>query len=313
MIQSEGIMRDKHVIILMATYNGSKYLPQQLDSILAQSYDNWRLLIRDDGSGDETLNILKDYQKKDTRISILDNQGKKLGVIGNFFELIKSAPESDYYALSDQDDYWYPQKLEHAVACLEQNMSDKMKPLLYCGAKEIADENLNVQEISSFHHPKLTWQSALVENLCTGCTCVFNNTLRKLAVAYTPKRCVMHDWWLYLLAVGLGEVWYDEKAYIKYRQHGNNVCGDINSGWRLLRYRIQQLFAKRGQIYEQTQEFINQFGVLLAKRNLKIARLLVASKYSMKARRLLLHKHLVYRQTPKDTSIVKFLVLTGKL
>lgn len=306
-------MDNKCVVILMATYNGSSYLAQQLDSILAQTHKNWKLLVRDDCSTDNTMDILKKYQEQDERITILDNKGINLKTIGNFFELMQKAPDSDYYALCDQDDFWYPNKLERALFCLENKFDDHSMPLLYCGAKEITDENLKVQEISVIKHPKLTWQSALVENICTGCTCVFNHALRQKAVLYTPKKCIMHDWWLYLLAVGLGKAYYDEKPFIQYRQHGNNVYGDIHSGFKLVRYRLKQLFCKRGQTYEQTEEFLEVFGRQLKKSERKIARLLVLSRRNLKARIYLIHKHLVYRQTKKDNRVVKFLVLTGKL
>lgn len=306
-------MSEKSITILMATYNGDQYLSQQLDSILAQTYKNWRLLVRDDGSSDYTLDILKKYRQKDERISILEDDGANLQTIGNFFKLIQSAPESDYYALSDQDDYWYPKKLERAIFCLENKFDDNRIPLLYCGAKEITDENLNIKERSVVTNPKLTWQSALVENICTGCTCVFNQALRQKAILYTPQKCIMHDWWLYLLAVGMGKAYYDETPLIQYRQHEGNVCGDINSGWKLFRYRVEQLFCKRGKTYEQTEEFLDVFGGQLKKKNRKIAELLVLSRRSMRARIYLIHKHLVYRQTKKDNRVVKFLVLTGKL
>ena len=299
-------MNNKCVTILMATYNGNSYLAQQLDSILAQTYKNWKLLVRDDCSTDNTMKILKKYQEQDKRITILDNKGINLKTIGNFFELIQCAPDSDYYALCDQDDYWYPDKLKRAILCLENKFSDNSIPLLYCSAKEIADKHLNVREISVISKPKLTWQSALVENICTGCTCVFNSALRQKAVLYTPKKCIMHDWWLYLLAVGMGRVYYDKQSYIKYRQHND-------SGWKLFRYRVCQLFSKRGQTYEQTEEFLGIFGVQLGKKERKIAKLLVLSRYNIKARIYLVHKQVVYRQTKKDSRVLKFLVLTGKL
>lgn len=306
-------MDNKCVVILMATYNGGSYLSQQLDSILAQTHKNWKLLVRDDCSTDNTIKILKKYQEQDKRITILDNKGINLKTIGNFFELIQCAPDSDYYALCDQDDYWYPDKLKRAILCLENKFNDNSIPLLYCSAKEIADEHLNVREISVISKPKLTWQSALVENICTGCTCVFNSALRQKAVLYTPKKCIMHDWWLYLLAVGMGKAYYDKQSYIKYRQHNNNVCGDIDSGWKLFRYRVCQFFSKRGQTYEQTEEFLGIFGVQLGKKERKIAKLLILSRHNIKARIYLVHKQLVYRQTKKDNRVVKFLVLTGKL
>ena len=108
-------MTEKKVVILMATYNGQKYLKCQLDSIIQQTYRNWQLIIRDDCSKDNTVKIIQEYEKKDDRIKVIDNEGKNLGAIGNFFELIKKAPDASYYAFSDQDDYWHEDKIEKAV------------------------------------------------------------------------------------------------------------------------------------------------------------------------------------------------------
>ncbi len=143
-------------------------------------------------------------------------------------------------------------------------------------------------KLALFLIQKIIWQSALVENICTGCTCVFNDAFKaEGCFIYAPKKCIMHDWWLYLLAVGMGKVHYDEKPYIKYRQHDNNVCGDIDSGWKLFRYRLQQLFSKRGQTYEQTEEFLKAFGLQLGARERKIAKLLILSKTQYKSKNIL--------------------------
>ena len=160
-------MTEKKVVILMATYNGQKYLKCQLDSIIQQTYRNWQLIIRDDCSKDNTVKIIQEYEKKDDRIKVIDNEGKNLGAIGNFFELIKKAPDASYYAFSDQDDYWHEDKIEKAVERLEQMSSKNGEniPIAYCGAKEITNEKLEVTAVSTFKNPRTVWENALVENV----------------------------------------------------------------------------------------------------------------------------------------------------
>ena len=184
-------MTEKKVVILMATYNGAQYLPVQLDSILNQDFEDWQLLISDDGSTDGTLNILDDcskdntvkiiqeYEKKDDRIKVIDNEGKNLGAIGNFFELIKKAPDASYYAFSDQDDYWHEDKIEKAVERLEQMSSKNGEniPIAYCGAKEITNEKLSELESAYYQHMSLLQSEELnIEyvSLCNHVQCEEN-------------------------------------------------------------------------------------------------------------------------------------------
>lgn len=327
-------MADKRVIILMAVYNGQDYLKEQLDSIINQTFASWELLIRDDCSSDKTPEIIEEYAKLDSRIKILDNRGKNLGAVKNFLELVKNAPEADYYAFSDQDDYWYPGKLERAVKKLEalcragdklnqeQKISDAENaaagggcdfPAVYCGAKKITDDKLKVTGLSVFKSPRLTWGNALVENVCTGCTCVINAKLKNMLVENPPEYTVMHDWWIYMIAVSMGRVYYDEKPYIKYRQHGDNAYGDIQGAFGVWKYRLSQLFAARGGTYRQIECFLDVYGKNIAPEMRNTAALLVKSRRNMKARLLILKKGLVFRQTKRDNRVARFLVLTGKL
>lgn len=327
-------MADKKVVILMAVYNGQEYLKEQLDSIINQTFTSWELLIRDDCSGDKTPEIIEGYAMLDSRIKILDNKGKNLGAAGNFFELLKNAPDADYYAFSDQDDYWYPGKVERAVKKLEElcEAGDKLNeerkisdtnndatgdgcdfPAAYCGAKEITDGELNVKSVSAFKAPRLTWENALVENLCTGCTCMINRKLKDMLVKDIPEYTVMHDWWIYMIAVSLGKVYYDEKPYIKYRQHSDNAYGDIQGTISLWKYRFSQLFAARGNTYRQIECFLDVYGKYLTPEMKNTAVLLVKSKHSLKARLCILKNGIVFRQTAGDNRVARFLVLTGKL
>ena len=106
-------MKNKEVVILISTYNGEKYLAEQLDSLLNQTYQNIKIFIRDDGSKDKTIDIIKEYQKKSEKIFL--TEGKNIGFINSFFELLKLSNNADYYAYCDQDDVWMEDKIERAV------------------------------------------------------------------------------------------------------------------------------------------------------------------------------------------------------
>lgn len=246
--------------ILMSTYNGSRYIRTQLDSIIAQNIVNKELLIRDDGSTDDTVAIIEEYQRKYSWICYYKE--KNIGVQKSFFDLLKQADSSaDYIAFADQDDEWLPDKLKRAVGVLENK--DHPIPLLYCSNKIITDENLRPVHVTVTSPVKKTsFGNALVQNICTGCTAVINKSLLRILQENMPQnidKVIMHDWWLYLTATCFGEVYYDQDSYIRYRQHGSNASGAIMNRRRLLCYRIKQLFCPRREIYRQNEEFLMTF------------------------------------------------------
>ncbi len=217
------------VQILMSTYNGEKFLEEQIESILNQciGIDNLFILIRDDGSNDSTIKILENY--KNIYPTIIDYyEGENLGPCYSFFDLVKNADLGyDYFAFSDQDDFWLPNKLEMAIKKLDEK-GDNI-PLLYSSKYTIVDNNLN--EIKGQTAKKVnftSFENSLIENVATGCTEVFNKEmlvlLNKVNESNT-KGFFMHDWVLYMLATSLGQYIYDENSYLLYRQHENNVLG----------------------------------------------------------------------------------------
>lgn len=240
----------------MSTYNGSQYIRTQLDSIAAQTIKNKSLLIRDDGSTDDTIEIIQEYQKKYSWISFY--QGDNIGVQKSFLELISLADEdADYVALADQDDKWLPDKLEQAVKCMKR--MDGTQPLLYCSDKQIIGKCLEPIKVTvSRQVRKIAFGNALVQNICTGCTAVLNWVLVRFLKDHPvadAKNVIMHDWWLYLTATCFGTVYYDTNAYIQYRQHGRNTSGAMLNRRELLKYRVGQLLKTRGEIYRQAASF----------------------------------------------------------
>ena len=217
------------VDIVLATYNGEKYLSEQLDSLIAQTYQNWRLLISDDGSSDTTLSIVEKYIKIDTRI-ILVNKKRQGGVVKNFAKALEFAT-ADYIMFSDQDDYWLAEKISHLKGILEEK--ERLIgniPLLVFSDLVVVDEDLKILKGSFFSdnglNPKynfdtrfLLWRSTVY-----GCTVMFNKSLYDVATPLVFD-VTMHDQWFALMASLKGHVLYSPLSHVFYRQHANNVVG----------------------------------------------------------------------------------------
>lgn len=219
-------MQEK-VDILMATYNGEKYVKEQIDSILNQTYKNIQLIISDDCSTDKTKEILKQYEQND-KIKIF-YQEKNLGYIKNFEFLLKNV-QSNLYMLSDQDDIWKKEKIEKSVEKLKEENFD-----LVFSDLEVVDENLNTIYESFNKYMKLerkikrcigNYKLQYLYNCITGCTILSKKELLdKILPIPSNSKYMLHDYWMGLMVALNGKIGYMKEAYIKYRQHGNNQVG----------------------------------------------------------------------------------------
>lgn len=213
------------VTILMSTYNGQAYVAEQIASIQAQTFRNWKLLVRDDGSSDDTRAILAEIAEQDSRICLINpDQTENYGVIKSFYTLLKYEP-ADYYFFSDQDDVWLPYKMQ---VCLDglQKLDDSQPNLVYTDLK-VVDQDLKVLNPSMIrsqsHHANTCLVQELTENTVTGGTMAINKTLADKWT--TLDNIIMHDWYLALLASALGNLVYIDQPTQLYRQHGTNVLG----------------------------------------------------------------------------------------
>lgn len=218
------------VEVLLATYNGAKYLNEQIDSILVQSYPVWRLTIRDDGSTDNTVQIIKDYIGKfPGKIRLIDEGSKRLGACANFSKLL-DASEAGYVMFSDQDDRWLPEKVERTLrAMLDCEARFEGAPVLVHTDLYVADKDLNVISKSFWGYQgidplKKSLNSLLIFNNVVGCTVMINSALRRLATPM-PQEALVHDVWLALVASALGHIEHVVVPTVLYRQHGENVIG----------------------------------------------------------------------------------------
>lgn len=227
------------VEIIMGTYNGAKYVRQQVESLLAQTYQDWHLLVGDDQSTDDTATIIQELQEKyPDKISVfLFKHG--VGFAQNYSRLLELT-NAEYVMFCDQDDFWFPEKIAKSLCKMQEmeNRWGKETPLAVHTDMKIGDEELHVIGDSHWKRQKFNAERAgqlnaiLVQNVSWGCTMIFNSTLVQLATPIPPAGFV-HDDWLALVAAAFGHIGYLEEPTMLYRQHGTNVVGskEIDFRW----------------------------------------------------------------------------------
>ncbi len=215
------------VDILMAVYNGEKYIAKQIDSILSQSYKDWTLYIRDDASTDSTRVIIRQYMAKyPDKIKLFANAENSGSPKANFFELIRNS-KGDIIFTCDQDDIWENDKIEITL----KEFENVNKPMLVHTDLTVIDENDNVifpSMIKSQHidTSRTALNQILVQNIITGCTMAFNRDLSD--ILKEPELLPVHDWWIGAVASAFGEIRFIDKCSVRYRQHSSNICGPQN-------------------------------------------------------------------------------------
>ena len=257
------MMENKKIDILMATYNGEKYLAEQLDSIINQTYHNWNLLIRDDNSTDRTLEIIQDYQKKDNRIKLLkDNEGN-LGIVRNFEELLKSS-ESEFIMFSDQDDIWVENKLDMYLKMIEKI---KNKGFMIHSDAILFDKNKSNILKDTFISKKAInrgLENVFFNYFVQGATILISKEIKNFILPF-PKEVYLHDRYIHLISELFFERIFVNKALIYYRQHGDNQIGAKNT--------IRELLSKR-YFDERDRQLIkviyNKYGSLLTEDKKKL-------------------------------------------
>ena len=225
----KAINKNPKVQILLATYNGEKFLCEQLDSIINQEYKSWELLIHDDGSNDNTILIINEYKNNfPKKVRLLNDQKNFSSASKNFFHLIENrSREANLYCLCDQDDIWHKSKLKFFVEIY--NSKEDKEPLLIHSDLSLIDDKGQLLENS---HNKLinnqknfiSKNTALYYNAVPGCALSINSNLAD-KISYS-KFMVMHDWWILLSAIYENtNVIYIDFPLVKYRQHSGNVLG----------------------------------------------------------------------------------------
>ena len=243
------------VNILMSTYNGQQFLAEQIRSIQEQSYTDWTLFIRDDGSSDNTKEILKDFEHQDSRIHLIDNdKSDNLGVIKSFHKLVNH-DRADFYFFSDQDDVWLPNKLELSLKEAQNYLADL--PLMVYMDLKVVNQDLKIMTESMVksqsHHANTELVQELTENTVTGGVAMINHALAEMW--QETDDILMHDWYLALLASAFGNLVFIDQPGELYRQHSDNVLGARTLSKRFKKWiRPHILFAVYWDLIKNSQK-----------------------------------------------------------
>lgn len=306
------------VLVMLSTYNGAKYLDAQMKSLLKQENVNLNILIRDDGSTDETVPIIEQYKNSNpSQINLI--HGENVGVVQSFLELVKqSSLEYDYYAFCDQDDVWESHKLARALAMLQDF---QVGPALYCSSTKMVDEHMSLIKKWPVRPKRpLSIYNSLIENVCVGCTMVMNRKALQLVKENPPAhidQVIMHDWWFYLCISAFGKVLFDDESAILYRQHESNVLGgatgSILGKWvkRLKRFINGENFYI---LSKQAREFLLTFQSRLPHDHASHIQMFIKGLESHSFSRVLfVVTSPFYRQSKVDNFVYKIVYIAGKI
>lgn len=299
------------VNILLSTYNGAKYLQPQLDSLYQQTYINCSIFVRDDGSSDDTLDILKEAQSKGSLHILPSNEN--LGPANSFFALLKESPaDCGFFAFCDQDDIWMQDKIHNAVTALKQFSDDT--PVMYFSRVTYVDANNKYIKLSPL--PKCVGLgNALVENVAIGCTVVINKPARDLITQKIPKTCLMHDSWCYLLMSCLGNVIYDPMLSINYRQHASNTIGASTSILQTIIRRFKRFKIGKHGVFRysnQSELLLELYGNLIGENKKELIVQFVNAKQSFHKRLILALSPKIWRQNFIDNLILRALIIFNR-
>ena len=301
-----------NVTVFMSTYNGEKYLREQIDSILNQKNVQVELIIRDDGSLDNTKNIIDEYSKKDERIKCIF--GENLGYGKSFLSLFEYKEyESDYFAFSDQDDIWLPNKLNAAINMLER--CESTVPAIYFSNMINVDSDLNTLGFKDFGKIRISLGSVYVRQRVAGCTMVFNKKLLNMAQLVSFK-CYSHHIsheWIYLLCLALnGNVVHDSESYILYRRH-NSATTSIGQGFRKrIKSEFKQMNKTKNDKYYLSQLLEKNYSHYITERNLKSIKCIAHYKNKLSYRLKLIFGRFLNSGNLLLNIRIKFFVLIGK-
>jgi rhamnosyltransferase len=267
------------VQVYLSTYNGEDYIEEQIESLLKQKGVFVSILVRDDGSQDDTIKILERLQNRN---KIRFYEGKNLGYAKSFFHLVSIKISADYYAFCDQDDVWLPEKLINGIKMMEMVSADI--PILYTSALQRVDRNLKFLSLQQFRHLKLTLGAEFTRHRLAGCSFVFNEKLRHLMVkaCNIPELNCSHDKFATVICMACGgQVIFDSVSYILFRRHGDNISAD---GWSIPQKIIKDIhhfFSHKNDEASLARCIINNYEIYLTNDSYDLLNKIANYKYGI--------------------------------
>jgi glycosyltransferase involved in cell wall biosynthesis len=297
------------VRVLLSTHNGTRFLSDQIESVLNQSDVRVELYVRDDGSTDTTVSLLTEMAAADGRVTFAN--GDRLGPAQSYLKMLaETAEDVDYVALCDQDDVWIEGKLARAASWL----SSVEGPAMYCSAVEVVDDELKPIGVHRTCRRGPALENALVQNIATGCTIVLN---RRALTFFrrTPRWPVMHDWWIYLVIAAMGTVRYDPSTWVLYRQHATNSIGLAASHpeqW-VRRLRLEVATGKERVRTRQAGELLEMLGSEMTPESLSTLTRFVTAQRSVTGRVSYAFQGPAFRQRRVDDLAYRALFALGRI
>lgn len=256
----------------MCTYNGERYIQEQLQSIEQNLAQDWKIIVSDDQSTDNTVKILKDFEKKNPGKMIININKAKKGAIHNFLSSIYTIGvemnDNDFIMLCDQDDVWNADKISKTMHDMREQivLYGNTIPLLVCTDVSVVDSKMNIihesfRKMNHYNISHLDFAHLLMENKVQGCTIMINKGMA-LMLDKLPYSAMMHDGWLAFIAAAFGRIKYIDQPTMKYRQHTANVQGSI-AFREDIKNKLSNLGGQRQIVMNtaaQVREFIEIYG-----------------------------------------------------
>jgi Glycosyltransferases involved in cell wall biogenesis len=298
------------VAIIMTTYNGEKYVKEQIDSILVSNYQDFELFIYDDGSNDNTVALMKPYEQQyPDKVHVFQNE-KNLGLVRNFLHAL-SLTTMDYVMFCDQDDVWRANKIGITLKRLRnlEAQTGKDTPLAVFTDASVVDQNLMELQSSFFEsnhlEPKNTdLAHLLMENKLIGCTVMINAAVRKVLQSNRlPQDAKYHDWWVALIAASFGKIAFVKESTLLYRQHENNMVGGADF-ISYIKNRLQNLQHQKEAIRaleRQASEFVHLYGEQLSAEK----RMIIQTFAELNEAGFLQKRHLILKNQYLKTGLIR--------
>jgi len=296
--------------VLLATYNGERFLPEFLDSLIAQTNVNISLIVSDDGSTDRTLEIIEEYSVNFQEFKLVS--GPKSGPSKNFFSLLKLSAK-EYVALADQDDIWDPEHLANSIKRIKENPT--IPALSYTSVREFDNKTGRVTRIWPEKNYIKDLNSIIVRSVARGCTIVLNKKAVELINAKSPENESMHDWWILLVIATHGAVEFGPNPEITYRLHENNHIGIPKKSGRFMSYVkiLKHVKTGRWAPYGQALELSRLYGSSMNKRDqLELTQFLDLLKPTLKNAKIIFSKK-TFRSTIRDELSLRVIFILAPL
>lgn len=301
----------KKIAVLLSSYNGEHYIEEQIESIYRQSFKDFQLYIRDDGSNETFRDKLHTLQKK---YDFVLYEGDNIGFVGSFMWLLRNVKEADYYAFADQDDIWKEEKLEKAISWFEEGLKTGTvkgsRPALFHSAYEIASDITGKNTIFFFPDKGYDFGRSITENHYSGFSMMINRPLRNFMIRGNDEKIGYHDWWAAMIVQAFGTAHSDDVVMAVHRAHGDNVT-TFNLSTRI-KWLIRSL-KEESDIHKRTVEFNRCFGDRLRSRDKRVLDMFTGGKYNLiyALRKCFYPKR--WRPVISSEIVVRLLMLIGRI